>query len=194
MAEKPRLLTKYREEVAPKLREQFSIGNIHATPKLEKITLNMGFGQAAKDKNRCTALTDELSRIAGQKAVVCKARKPNATWKLRAGDTIGAKVTLRGERMWLFLEKLISVAVPRIRDFQGLNPKGFDRRGNYNMGLNEQSIFPDIDLDKIKEQQGMDIAFTIKDSTDDMSRELLMALGMPLKKLPSKADEKEAAA
>ncbi|MDC1141466.1 50S ribosomal protein L5 [Planctomycetota bacterium] len=189
MAEKPRLLTKYREEVAPKLREQFGIGNIHATPKLEKITLNMGFGQAAKDKNRSVALAEELSRIAGQKSVVCKARKANATWKLRVGDTIGAKVTLRGERMWLFLEKLISVAVPRIRDFQGLNPKGFDRRGNYNMGLNEQSIFPDIDLDKIKEQQGMDIAFTIKDSTDDMSRELLMALGLPLKKLPGKKEE-----
>ncbi|MHC4840878.1 MAG: 50S ribosomal protein L5 [Planctomycetota bacterium] len=191
MAEKPRLLTKYRDEVAPKLREQFGIGNINATPKLEKITLNMGFGQAAKDKNRSASLTEELSRIAGQKAVICKARKANATWKLRVGDTIGAKVTLRGDRMWLFLEKLISVAVPRIRDFQGLNPKGFDRRGNYNMGLNEQSIFPDIDLDKVKEQQGMDIAFTIKDSTDDMSRELLMALGMPLKKLPGK---KEAAA
>jgi large subunit ribosomal protein L5 len=178
----PRLKKKYRDEVAPMLREKFGIENPMAVPRLKKITLNMGFGQASKDKGRAQALTAELSEIAGQRAVVCKAKRAAATFKLREGDTVGAKVTLRGDRMWLFLEKLVSVAVPRIRDFQGLNPRGFDRRGNYNMGLSEQSIFPDIDLDKIKEVQGMDIAFTISGGNDEISRELLMGLGMPLKK------------
>jgi large subunit ribosomal protein L5 len=182
MSEEPRLKTKYRDEVAPMLREKFGIGNVMATPRLQKITLNMGFGKAAKNKGMADSLTNELSEIAGQKALVTRARKAAATWKLRVGDTIGAKVTLRGDRMWLFLEKLISVAVPRIRDFQGLNPKGFDRRGNYNMGLSEQSIFPDIDLDKVKEVQGMNIAFTMTGGSDEMSRELLLGLGVPLKK------------
>jgi large subunit ribosomal protein L5 len=158
-----------------------------AVPSLKKITLNMGFGKASKNKGMAESLTGELSLIAGQKAVITRAKVAAATWKLREGDTIGAKVTLRGERMWLFLEKLISVAVPRIRDFQGLNPKGFDRRGNYNMGLSEQSIFPDIDLDKVKEIQGMNISFTISGGNDDYSREMLVLLGVPLKKLPSKA-------
>lgn len=183
----PRLKTKYRDEVAPMLREKFSIQNTMATPRLKKITLNMGFGKASKDKGRAQALASELSEIAGQRAVVCKAKRAAATFKLREGDTVGAKVTLRGDRMWLFLEKLISVAVPRIRDFQGLNARGFDRRGNYNMGLSEQSIFPDIDLDKIKEVQGMDIAFTISGGSDDISRELLLGLGVPLKKTAPKA-------
>ena len=183
----PRLRKKYREEVVPQLRERFGIANVMAVPSLKKITLNMGFGKASKNKGMAESLTGELSLIAGQKAVITRAKVAAATWKLREGDTIGAKVTLRGDRMWLFLEKLISVAVPRIRDFQGLNPKGFDRRGNYNMGLSEQSIFPDIDLDKVKEIQGMNIAFTISGGNDDYSREMLMLLGVPLKKLPSKA-------
>jgi large subunit ribosomal protein L5 len=189
----PRLKAKYRDEVVPLLREQFGINNLHAVPRLKKITLNMGFGQCAKDKGRAEALTNELTQIAGQKAVTCKARRAAATWKLREGDPIGAKVTLRGDRMWLFLEKLISVAVPRIRDFQGLSAKGFDRRGNYNMGLNEQTIFPDIDLDKIKEVQGMDLAFTISGGDDDKSRALLKALGVPLKELPGKKKVEQAA-
>ncbi|MBX3459550.1 MAG: 50S ribosomal protein L5 [Planctomycetes bacterium] len=187
----PRLKKKYRDEVAPALRQQFGIDNPMAVPRLKKITLNMGFGKAAKDKGKAQALTAELSEIAGQKALLCRAKVAAATFKLREGDTVGAKVTLRGDRMWLFMEKLISIAVPRIRDFQGLNPKGFDRRGNYNMGLQEQSIFPDIDLDKIKEVQGMDIAFTISGGDDDKSRALLMGLGMPLKKLPGKKDKSE---
>ena len=182
----PRLKTKYRDEVAPMLREKFGIGNVMATPQLKKISLNMGIGKASKNKGMAESLAGELSLIAGQKALVTRAKVAAATWKLREGDTVGARVTLRGERMWLFLEKLISVAVPRIRDFQGLNPKGFDRRGNYNMGLSEQSLFPDIDLDKVKEVQGMNISFTITGGSDDMSRELLMGLGMPLKKLPAK--------
>ncbi|MCA8915957.1 MAG: 50S ribosomal protein L5 [Planctomycetes bacterium] len=182
----PRLKTKYRDEVAPMLREKFGIGNVMATPQLKKISLNMGIGKASKNKGMAESLAGELSLIAGQKALVTRAKVAAATWKLREGDTVGARVTLRGERMWLFMEKLISVAVPRIRDFQGLNPKGFDRRGNYNMGLSEQSLFPDIDLDKVKEVQGMNISFTITGGSDDMSRELLMGLGMPLKKLPAK--------
>ncbi|MCB9934269.1 MAG: 50S ribosomal protein L5 [Planctomycetes bacterium] len=182
----PRLKQKYRDEVVPMLREKFAIENIMAVPQLKKITLNMGFGKASKNKGMAESLAAELSLIAGQRAVICRAKTAAATWKLREGDTVGAKVTLRGDRMWLFLEKLVSVAVPRIRDFQGLSPKGFDRRGNYNMGLNEQSIFPDIDLDKVKEVQGMNIAFTMTGGNDEHSRELLMGLGMPLKKLTPK--------
>lgn len=182
----PRLKKKYRDEVVPMLREKFDIKNIMAVPQLKKITLNMGFGKASKNKGMAESLAAELSLIAGQKALICRAKTAAATWKLREGDTVGAKVTLRGDRMWLFLEKLISVAVPRIRDFQGLSAKGFDRRGNYNMGLNEQSIFPDIDLDKVKEVQGMNIAFTISGGNDDHSRELLLGLGMPLKKVAPK--------
>ncbi|MCB9893769.1 MAG: 50S ribosomal protein L5 [Planctomycetes bacterium] len=184
--QEPRLKTKYRDEVAPMLREKFGIGNVMAIPQLKKITLNMGIGKASKNKGMAESLAAELSLIAGQKALVTRAKVAAATWKLREGDTVGAKVTLRGDRMWLFLEKLISVAVPRIRDFQGLNPKGFDRRGNYNMGLSEQSIFPDIDLDKVKEVQGMNISFTMTGGNDDISRELLLGLGVPLKKLPAK--------
>lgn len=182
----PRLKTKYRDEIAPMLRETFGIKNVMAIPRLKKITLNMGFGKASKNKGMAESLAGELSLIAGQKALITRAKHAAATWKLREGDTIGAKVTLRGDTMWLFLEKLISVAVPRIRDFQGLNPKGFDRRGNYNMGLSEQSIFPDIDLDKVKEVQGMNIAFTMTGGNDEISRALLMGLGVPLKKLPKK--------
>ena len=182
----PRLKTKYRDEIAPMLRETFGIKNVMAIPRLKKITLNRGFGKASKNKGMAESLAGELSLIAGQKALITRAKHAAATWKLREGDTIGAKVTLRGDTMWLFLEKLISVAVPRIRDFQGLNPKGFDRRGNYNMGLSEQSIFPDIDLDKVKEVQGMNIAFTMTGGNDEISRALLMGLGVPLKKLPKK--------
>lgn len=182
----PRLKALYRDEVAPHLRETFGIENVMAVPRLQKITLNMGFGQASKNKGMAEMLTGELSEIAGQKAMVNRAKHAVATFKLREGDTVGAKVTLRGNRMWLFLEKLISVAVPRIRDFQGLNPRSFDGRGNYSMGLAEQSIFPDIELDKVKEKQGMDICFTISGDSDEQSRELLMKLGMPLKKLAPK--------
>lgn len=187
----PRLKTKYQAEVVPMLREKFGIDNPMAVPRLKKITLNMGFGQASKNKGLAEALTSDLSLIAGQKALITRAKNAAATWKLREGDTVGAKVTLRGDRMWLFLEKLISVAVPRIRDFQGLNPRGFDRRGNYSMGLTEQTIFPDVDLDKVKEVQGMDIAFTISGGNDDHSRELLLGLGVPLKRTGGKGRKGE---
>jgi large subunit ribosomal protein L5 len=182
----PRLKTKYHEEVVPMLQERFGVTNRMAVPQIKKVTVNMGFGQASKNKGLAESLASDLTQITGQKAVICKAKRAAAAWKLREGDTVGAKVTLRGERMWLFLEKLISVAVPRIRDFQGLNPRGFDRRGNYNMGLSEQTIFPDVDLDKVKEVQGMDIAITISGGSDDMSRELLLGLGMPLRRTQKK--------
>lgn len=178
---KPRLRTKYETEVAPMLREKFGITNVMALPRLNKITVNMGFGQASKNKSLAEALTKDLTEITGQKAVINKSKHAVATWKLREGDPVGAKVTLRGDRMWLFLEKLVSVAVPRIRDFQGLNHRSFDGRGNYNMGLAEQTIFPDIEIDKVKEVQGMDIAFTISGGNDEWSRELLRGLGVPLK-------------
>lgn len=178
----PRLRVKYHKEVVPALREKFGIDNIMAVPRLKKITLNMGFGQASKNKSLAEALTKDLTEIAGQKAVINLAKNAVANWKLRENDPVGAKVTLRGDRMWLFLEKLISVAVPRIRDFQGLNHRSFDGRGNYNMGLAEQTIFPDIELDKVKEVQGMDIAFSISGGSDEWSRELLLGLGVPLKR------------
>jgi large subunit ribosomal protein L5 len=187
-ATEPRLRAKYRTVVAPALQEKFGIKNVMALPRLNKITLNMGFGQASKNKSLAEALAKDLTEIAGQKALINKSRSAVATWKLREGDPVGAKVTLRGWRMWLFLEKLISVAVPRIRDFQGLNPRSFDGRGNYNMGLDEQTIFPDIELDKVKEVQGMDIAFSISGGNDEWSRELLLGLGVPLRRAPARAE------
>lgn len=188
----PRLRTKYHKEVVPALQQKFGITNVMALPRLTKITLNMGFGQASKNKSLAEALAKDLSEIAGQKAVINKSREAVAAWKLREGDPVGAKVTLRGVRMWLFLEKLISVAVPRIRDFQGLNPRSFDGRGNYNMGLSEQTIFPDVELDKVKEVQGMDIAFSITGANDEWSRELLLGLGVPLKRPQPKAPRQAA--
>ncbi|MBX3475297.1 MAG: 50S ribosomal protein L5 [Planctomycetes bacterium] len=185
----PRLRAKYHKEVVPALREKFGIDNMMAVPRLKKITLNMGFGQASKNKSLAEALTKDLTEIAGQKALIRHSKLAVATWKLREGDPVGAKVTLRGDRMWLFLEKLVSIAVPRIRDFQGLNPRSFDGRGNYNMGLSEQTIFPDIELDKVKEVQGMDIAFSISGGNDEWSRELLLGLGVPLKRLPAKGKQ-----
>lgn len=182
----PRLKKKYREEVIPALQNQFGIGNLHAVPRIQKVTINMGVGEAAKNKALAEAMSRDLEQIAGQKPVITVAKHAAATWKLREGDPIGVKVTLRGDRMWLFLEKLISVAIPRIRDFQGLNPRSFDGRGNYNMGLGEQTIFPDIEIDKVSHTQGMDISFTISGGNDEVSRELLKGIGMPLAQMTSK--------
>jgi len=189
----PRLLKKYRDEVVAQLREKHGIANIMAVPRLKKITVNMGIGEGTQNKKLPETLATDLGIICGQKPVVTRAKKAAATWKLREGDAIGAMVTLRGNNMWLFLEKLISVAVPRIRDFSGLKPDSFDGRGNYSMGLQEQSLFPDIDIDKVTTVQGMDICFTISGGNDEYSRSLLMGLGMPLKKLEEKKGKKKAA-
>jgi large subunit ribosomal protein L5 len=197
MADKAKKLTrlekKYRDEVVAMLREKHGITNIMAVPRLKKITVNMGVGEGVQNKKLAEAMANELGVITGQKPVVTRARTAAATWKLREGDPIGCKVTLRGDRMWLFLEKLISVAVPRIRDFSGLNPNSFDGRGNYNMGLSEQTLFPDIEIDKVTHHQGMDIAFTISGGNDEFSRTLLLGLGVPLKRIEAKKPAPQAA-
>lgn len=189
----PRLLKKYHEEVVPMLRERHGIDNIMAVPRLKKITVNMGIGEGVQSKKLPETLATDLGVITGQKPVITRAKRAAATWKLREGDAIGAMVTLRGNNMWLFLEKLISVAVPRIRDFSGLKANSFDGRGNYNMGLQEQTLFPDIEIDKVAAIQGMDISFTISGGNDEWSRSLLMGLGVPLKKVEDKKGKKKAA-
>ncbi len=176
----PRLKEKYVSEVTPLLKDKFGLSNPMQIPKLQKITVNMGLGESGKDKRILASHQEELAKITGQKPVVCKARRSAATFKLRKGDTIGLKVTLRGDRMWYFLEKIVNIAAPRIRDFNGFK-LGFDRRGNYTFGLQDQTIFPEIKLDKIARQQGMDICFSISGASDDMSKELLYGIGFPLK-------------
>lgn len=189
----PRLQKKYHEEVVPALREKHGIKNIMAVPRLKKITINMGIGEGTQNKKLPETLATDLGVIAGQKPVITRAKRAAATWKLRENDAIGAMVTLRGRNMWLFLEKLISVAVPRIRDFSGLKPDSFDGHGNYSMGIQEQTLFPDIEIDKIAQVQGMDICFTISGGNDEWSRSLLLGLGMPLKKVEDKKGKKKAA-
>lgn len=188
----PRLLKKYRDEVVAKLREQHGITNVMAVPRLKKITVNMGIGEGVQSKKLPETLSADLAVITGQKPVITRAKRAAATWKLREGDAIGAMVTLRGNNMWLFLEKLISVAVPRIRDFSGLKANSFDGRGNYNMGLQEQTLFPDIEIDKVAAVQGMDISFTISGGNDEWSRSLLLGLGVPLRKIEEKKGKKKA--
>jgi len=185
-----RLRDKYANEVVPALKEQFGLDNPMTVARLQKITINMGLGDAGKDKRLMAAHTEELSKIAGQKPVVCLAKRSAATFKLRTGDPIGVKVTLRGERMWYFLEKVINIAAPRIRDFNGFK-HGFDRRGNYTFGLNDQTIFPEIRVDKTPRQQGMDICFTISGGSDDQSKALLEGLGFPLMREPGKRKAKK---
>ncbi len=176
-----RLQEFYRDEVVPRLREQFGYENVMQIPRLSKITLNMGVGEAVGDKKVLEHATHDLALIAGQKPVVTLARKSEAGFKIRAGWPIGCKVTLRRERMYDFLDRLISIAIPRIRDFRGLNPKSFDGRGNYNMGVAEQIIFPEIDYDKIDTLRGLDIAITTTAPTDDEGRALLRAFNFPFK-------------
>ncbi|MCC6574521.1 MAG: 50S ribosomal protein L5 [Planctomycetes bacterium] len=186
----PRLQKKYHDEVVAALRAQFNIENIMAVPRLKKITVNMGIGEGTQNKKLPEQLAGDLAQITGQKPVVTRAKKAAATWKLRQGDAIGAKVTLRRDRMWLFLEKLISIAVPRIRDFSGLNPDSFDGQGNYSMGLAEQSLFPDIEIDKVTTVQGMDICFTISGGNKEWSKAMLLGLGVPLRRAPLKEEKK----
>ncbi|NJP47651.1 50S ribosomal protein L5 [Actinacidiphila epipremni] len=177
----PRLKTRYREEIAGKLRDQFSYENVMQIPGLTKIVVNMGVGDAARDSKLIEGAIRDLATITGQKPQVTKARKSIAQFKLREGQPIGAHVTLRGDRMWEFLDRLLSLALPRIRDFRGLSPKQFDGRGNYTFGLTEQVMFHEIDQDKIDRVRGMDITVVTTATTDDEGRALLRHLGFPFR-------------
>jgi large subunit ribosomal protein L5 len=177
----PRLKARYREEIMPELREQFSYQNVMQIPGPVKVVVNMGVGEAARDSKLIEGAIRDLADITGQKPQVTKARKSIAQFKLREGQPIGAHVTLRGDRMWEFLDRLLSVALPRIRDFRGLSPKQFDGRGNYTFGLNEQSMFHEIDQDKIDRVRGMDITVVTTAQNDDEGRALLRLLGFPFK-------------
>ncbi|MBT3154706.1 50S ribosomal protein L5 [Streptomyces sp. NPDC006967] len=177
----PRLKTKYREDIAGKLREQFSYENVMQVPGLVKIVVNMGVGDAARDSKLIEGAIRDLTTITGQKPAVTKARKSIAQFKLREGQPIGAHVTLRGDRMWEFLDRTLSLALPRIRDFRGLSPKQFDGRGNYTFGLTEQVMFHEIDQDKIDRTRGMDITVVTTATNDEEGRALLRHLGFPFK-------------
>jgi large subunit ribosomal protein L5 len=175
----PRMKEQYDNEIRPALKEQLGLSSIMQVPKIEKITLNMGVGEAKTDAKQLDAAMDELTIIAGQRPQVRKARKSVAQFKIREGMPIGAKVTLRGARMYDFLDRLVSVALPRIRDFRGLNPRSFDGRGNYSLGVREQIIFPEIDYDAIQQVRGLDVTITTSAETDEQARALLQALGLP---------------
>ncbi|WP_406283462.1 50S ribosomal protein L5 [Embleya sp. NBC_00896] len=179
--ELPRLKQRYREEILGKLREEFSFENVMQVPGVTKIVVNMGVGDAARDSKLIDGAIKDLMAITGQKPQVTKARKSIAQFKLREGQPIGAHVTLRGDRMWEFLDRLLSIALPRIRDFRGLSPKQFDGRGNYTFGLTEQSMFHEIDQDKIDRVRGMDITVVTTATNDDEGRALLRHLGFPFK-------------
>jgi large subunit ribosomal protein L5 len=181
----PRLKTRYREEVRPRLQEQMGVPNQMQVPRLEKVVINMGVGDALKDARMLEAATSDLATITGQRPVVTKARKSIAGFKLREGMAIGAKVTLRGDRMWEFVDRLITVAIPRIRDFRGLSRRSFDGHGNYTLGLTEQLIFPEIDYDKVVKVRGMDIVVVTTAKTDEDGRALLTALGFPFEGAPA---------
>lgn len=178
----PRLREKYREEVVPALVEKFGYKSVMQAPRLSKITLNMGLGDAKQDSKLLEAATDQLATIAGQRPNVRMARLSIASFKVREGMPVGISVTLRQARMWEFLDRLITIAVPRIRDFRGLNPRSFDGRGNYSMGIREQLIFPEIDYDSIDQVRGLDVTMTTTAATDEEAFELLLGLGMPFAK------------
>ncbi len=175
------LLDRYRTEIVPRLAEKFGRKNALSLPRLQKIVVNMGVGKALQDKNRMQQSADQLAQITGQKAQITKARQSVSGFRLREGNEIGCRVTLRGRRMYEFLDRLISIALPRIRDFRGVNPKSFDGHGNYSLGLSEQMVFPEIDPDKVTFTQGMDVTFVTSTSSDDEARELLRSFGMPFR-------------
>ena len=173
--------TKYREEILPKLKEELGLKNVHEVPRITKITLNMGVGEAIGDKKVIEHALADMEKIAGQKPVVTKARNSVAGFKVREGWPIGVKVTLRRERMYEFLERLVGIALPRVRDFRGLSPKSFDGRGNYSMGVKEQIIFPEVDYDKIDTLRGLDITLTTTAKNDEEGRALLKAFNFPFR-------------
>ncbi|MCU1683409.1 MAG: rplE [Amycolatopsis sp.] len=177
----PRLKTRYREEIKAELQKEFSFENVHLIPGVVKVVVNMGVGDAARDSKLIEGAIRDLAAITGQKPEVRKARKSIAQFKLREGQPIGARVTLRGDRMWEFLDRLVTIALPRIRDFRGLSPKQFDGNGNYTFGLNEQSMFHEIDIDAIDRPRGMDVTVVTTANTDDEGRALLRQLGFPFK-------------
>lgn len=177
----PRLKTFYEKETAGHLSKEFKFANVQQVPRMTKIVLNMGLGEAVQNPKIMDGAADELATIAGQKPVITKAKKSIATYKLREGMPIGCMVTLRRERMWEFFDRLVNVALPRVRDFRGVSPKGFDGKGNFSMGIKEQIIFPEIDYDKIDRVRGLDVAITTTAETDDEARALLKKLGMPFR-------------
>jgi large subunit ribosomal protein L5 len=180
----PRMKARFRREVLARLQEELAVANPMRVPRLEKVVVNMGVGDALKDARMLEAAVDDLTVITGQRPVVTKARKSIAGFKLREGMAIGAKVTLRGDRMWEFVDRLVSIAIPRIRDFRGLDPNAFDGHGNYTLGLTEQLIFPEIDYDKVVKVRGMDVTIVTTAKTDDEGRALLVALGFPFEGIP----------
>jgi large subunit ribosomal protein L5 len=183
----PRLRKRYREELVPALKDQLGLTNVMQVPSVEKVVINMGVGEAVKDGRLLDAAIEDLATITGQRAVVTKARKSIAGFKLREGMAIGAKVTLRGAYMWEFVDRLVSLALPRIRDFRGLSPAAFDGHGNYTLGVTEQLIFPEIDYDKVLKVTGMDITIVTTAATDDEGRALLAALGFPFAQVAAEA-------
>jgi large subunit ribosomal protein L5 len=176
-----RLKERYRSEVAPKVREQFSLGNVMQIPRVDKVVINVRVGGAVQDARLIDKVVEEVTLIAGQKPVVTRARRSIAAFKLRAGMPIGVKVTLRGDRMYEFLDKLFNVSLPRIKDFKGVSERAFDGRGNLNLGIKEQLIFPEIDYDKVDKIRGMDVTVVTTAQTDEQARELLRMMGLPLR-------------
>jgi large subunit ribosomal protein L5 len=177
----------YQEKVAPALRQQLELDNVMATPRLEKIVINMGVGEAVADRRQIESAMEELALITGQKPRLNKSRKSVAGFKVREGMPVGASVTLRGNRMWEFFDRLLAVAIPRIRDFRGLNPRSFDGRGNYSFGVTEQLIFPEIDFDRVSSVRGMDITICTTATEDDQAKALLEAFGFPFRKQEPRA-------
>ena len=175
----PRVKTEYQSEIRPRLKDELGLKSIMQVPRITKITLNMGVGEAKNDAKQLDQAVEELTTIAGQRAQIRRARKSVAQFKIREGMPIGAKVTLRGDRMYEFLDRLISIALPRIRDFRGLNPGSFDGRGNFSLGVREQLIFPEINYDDIQQVRGLDVTITTTAETDDHARALLLAIGLP---------------
>jgi large subunit ribosomal protein L5 len=180
--ETPRLLVTYRDKIVPQMTKEFDYENVMQVPRVAKVVVNVGIGEAKDNDKALDAAVGDVVTITGQKPALIKARKSVAAFKLREGQTIGIKTTLRGRRMWYFLDKLLNIALPRIRDFRGVNPEGFDGRGNYSLGLREQVIFPEIDYDKIDKLRGLEVAIVTTARNDDEARSLLTRLGMPFRK------------
>jgi large subunit ribosomal protein L5 len=178
----PRLLQTYRDSIMQQMTKEFDYGNVMQVPRIDKIVVNIGIGEAKDNDKALDAAVGDVTTITGQKPQLIKAKKSVAAFKLRAGQTVGIKTTLRGRRMWYFLDKLLNIALPRIRDFRGVNPDGFDGRGNYSLGLREQVVFPEIDYDKIDKLRGLEVSIITTARTDDEARSLLTRLGMPFRK------------